>query len=217
MDSLNYVSVTESAQREISATGARLAVQISGQSFFTGREAFKKAVEVSECVAGLTSCGIPEEKIQIKNVSTRVDSGFLTKSSSATYDLEISCDSMDLLGPAVATIASLKNSEIVSMAWDYKEIEKIKREILKEGVKLTNASANAIASALNTSLMGVHRLRYEISGLDDKLTRPHRTISKMKRARIVDADLADVSDGLSLSHTANIVVEVIADFHIKTE
>ena len=217
MDALNYISVAESADREISATGARLAVRISGQSFFTGREAFKKAAEVSECVTGLKSCGIAEEKIQIKNVSTQVESGFLTKSSSATYDLEVLCDSMDLLGPAVATVSSLKNSEIVSMAWDYAEIEKIKREILQEAVRSANASATAIASALNTSLVGVHRLKYEIAGLDNKLEMPRNTLSKMKRARISAAEFEDASEGLNLSHTAKIVADVIADFHVKTE
>ena len=144
MEALNYISVAESAQREITATGARLAVRISGQSFFTGREAFKKAVEVSECVAGLSSCGIAEDKIQIKNVFAQVGSGFLTKSSSATYDLEVLCESLELLGPAVATIASLKNSEIVSMAWNYSDVDKIKREILQEAVRSAHASANAI-------------------------------------------------------------------------
>ena len=212
METLNYISVTESAQREITASGARLALRISGQSFFTGREAFKKAAEVSECVIGLSSCGIAEEKIQIKNVSTQVESGFLTKSSSGIYDLEISCDSMELLGPAVAVIASLKNSELVSIAWNYSDVDKIKREILQEAVRSANESANAIVSALNTSLAGVHRLKYEISGLDDKLRMPSATRSKMKRASFSSSDLADVSDSLSLSHTANIVANVFAEF-----
>ena len=216
MDTLNYISVAESAHREVSATGARLALRISGQSFFTGREAFKKAAEVSQCVTGLKSCGIAEEKIRIKNVSTHVESGLLSKTSSATYDLEITCDSMDLLGPAVATVASLKNSEIVSMAWDYSEITKIKREILQEAVRLANASATAIASALNISLNGVHRLKYEISGLDDRLPMPRNTLSKMKRAKVAEADFASVSDGLNLTHTTKVVVDVTADFHVKT-
>lgn len=217
VDALNYISVAESSERDVTATGARLAVRISGQSFFTGREAFKKAAEVSECVIGLKSCGISEERIQIKNVSTQVESGFLTKSSSATYDLEVSCDSMDLLGPAVATVSSLKNSDIVSMAWDYAEIEKIKREILQEAVRSANASATAIATALKTTLIGVHRLKYEISGLDDRLEMPRNRLSKRRRAMIADAEFADVSDGLSLSHTAQIAAHVIADFHVKTE
>ena len=217
MDNLNYISVVESANREIAATGARLLVRITGQSFFTGSEAIKKAAEVSECVTGLISCGIPEENIRIKNVSTRVESGFLSKSSSATYDLEVACDSMDLLGPAVATIASLKNSEIVSIAWDYAGIEKIRGELLQDAVRLANTSANAIASALNTSLAGVHRLRYEISGLDDGLARPRIAATKMARSRIAAADFDEVVAGLSLSHTANLVAHVTADFLINTQ
>lgn len=217
MDTLNYISVAETAQEEITASGAKLAVRISGQSFFTGREAFKKAAEVSKCVSGLSSCGIPNDKIRIKNISTHIESGFLTKSSSAVYDLEVSCDSMELLGPAVATIASLKNSEILSMTWEYSDIDKIKREILQKAVRSANASATAIASALNTSLVGVHRLKYQISGLDNNLKTPNTNLSKMKRARIADSDLTDMSDSLSLSHTAIVVANVNAEFLVKTE
>ena len=216
METVNFISITESAQRELSATGANLVVRISGQAFFTGREAFKKAAEVSECVSGLISCGIPEDKIRLKNVATQVESGFLAKSSSASYELEVVCDSLDLLGPAVATIASLKNSELVSMSWNYTDIEKTKREILQDAVRLAKESATAIAIALGISLAGVHRLRYEISGLDDKLATSHRALSKRKRSRIADWDFDEIAGGLNLSHTANVTVNVIADFLVET-
>ena len=215
METLNYISVAESAQREIVATGATLSVRISGQSFFTGREAFKKAAEVAECIRGFNSCGIAEDKIRIKNVSTQIESGFLTKSSSAIYDLEVTCDSMNLLAPSVATIASLKNSALVSMAWEYSDVDKTKREILQEAVRSANASATAISSALNVSLVGVHRLKYEISGLDNRFTTPYETPSKRSKARIVEADFVEVTDGLSLSHTANVVARVRADFLVN--
>ena len=217
METLNYISVAESAKRDVTATGARLAVRISGQSFFTGREAFKKAAEISELVKGLASVGIAEDKIQIKNVATQVESGFLAKSSSATYDLEVTCESMDLLGPTIGTVASLKNSELMSMAWDYTEIEKTKREVLQEAVRLANSAATAIASALGTSLAGLHRLKYDVSGLDNRLRTTHFGSARMRKTKVVDAGIADVASGLSLSHTTKIVVEVVADFLIKTD
>lgn len=214
MDNLNYLSVVESARREINATGAKLLVRISGQSFFTGSEAFKKAVEVAQCVEGLKSCGVPEDRIRIKNISTQVASGLLSKSSSATYELEVCCDSMDLLGPAVATIASLKNSAVESMSWEYSDIEKVKREILQDAVRSANASATAIVSALNVSLAGLHRLKYGVSGLDNHPVLASYGYGKMKRASVL-ADCDEAAGGLSLSHTANVVVEVSADFLVK--
>ena len=217
MEVLNYISVTESARREITATGARLAVRISGQSFFTGREALKKAAEVAECVTGLSACGIEEEKIRIKNVATQVGSGFLTKSSSATYDLEVACDSMELLGAAVAKIATLKNSEIESMAWDYTDIEKVKRELLDAAVRSADAAAKAIVSALNTSLVGIHRLNYKVSGLDNE----SETLHDMHRSRVKFAAASHGHDSdssrLNLSHTANVVVDVSADFLVRSD
>ena len=217
MDALNYISVAESARRELTAKGARIAVSIAGQSFFTGREAFKKAAEVSECVTSLSACGIAEEKIQIKNVSTQVGSGFLTKSSSAVYDLEVLCDSMELLAAAVASIASLKNSEIVSLAWNYSDVDKIKREILAEAVQSANASADVIVGALDTSLAGVHRLQYEVSGLDNQLYQRSAALSQGGRSKFSAASMSSVSEGLNLSHTATVVVSVVAEFLVETK
>ena len=216
MDSLNYISVSESARREITATGARLAVRIAGQAFFTGREAFKKAAEVCACVAGLSENGIGEEHVQIKNVSTQVDSGFLTKSSSATYDLEVTCDSMELLGPAVATISSLKNSELLSIAWKYSNVDEVKREVLQEAVRSSKDSADAIVSALNASLAGVHRLKYEISGLNDELKTARASRARIK-SKSSKSDFEIVSDSLRLSHTATVVANVVAEFLVASE
>ena len=217
MENLNYISVNESAQLEIEATGARLSVRISGQGFFTGKEAFKKAAEVAQCISLLASVGIADDKIRIKNVSAQVGSGFLSKSSSATYDLEVYCETMDLLGPAVAAIASLKNSEITSVEWNYTDRAKIRQDLLQEAVRLANQSATAIATALNTSVEGVHRLSYNISGLDDKLRVDHAAYSKMSRAKMVDFELSAMSEALSLSHTANVVAVVNAEFLVNSK
>ena len=108
---------------------------------------------------------------------------------------------MDLLGPAIATISLLNNSEIVSIACDYAGIEEIRREVLQEAVKSANASAAATASAFGTLVAGVHRLKYQISGLDNNLKKPRNTLSKMKRSKVADTDVAAVSDGLRLAHT----------------
>ena len=61
MDALNLVTVSESAARELTATGARLGVRISGQSFVTGTQAFKKAAEVAACIAAVEKCGVTED------------------------------------------------------------------------------------------------------------------------------------------------------------
>src|SRR5690242_16868490 len=149
MDTLNLISVSESATREIAAAGARLAVRISGQAFFTGTQAFKKAAEVAACVSSLAECGISEEDIRLLNVVAEVESGFLTKSSSATYDLGVKCRSIDSLAPVIGAISALKNSKIFSIAWDYPDLAKTRKDVLQDAVREASASAKAIADSLN--------------------------------------------------------------------
>ena len=216
MDALNLISVSEISTRELSATGARLVVRISGQSFFTGVQAFKKAAEVAACIASLAVCGIPEDDIRLLNVSAEVESGFLTKSSSAIYDLEVKCRSIDSLAPVIAAISSQKNSKISSVAWDYPDLGKTQKDVLQDAVRAAHSSATAIAAALNTSVLGVHKLSYDVAGLDTELQVPGRRAARGRAAMEFKAGMAELSSGLTFSHTTQIAVTVKADFLVGT-
>lgn len=211
MDTLNLISVSETAKRDLTATGARLAVRISGQAFFTGTQAFKKAAEVAACIASLAECGIAEADVRLLNVVAEVESGFLTKSSSATYDLGIKCRSIEILAPVIGAISSQKNAKIFSIAWDYPDLAKTQKDVLQQAVRAAIASAKAIADALNVSVLGVHKLSYDISGLDTELRTP--VVSKFARTRALKAADTELSaGGLIFSHTTEIAVTVQADF-----
>lgn len=217
MDAFNLISVAESASRELTAGGARMVVSISGQAFFTGTQAFKKAVEVAACVAALKDCGIAEDDIKLLDVAVEVESGFFTKSSSATYDLEVRCRSIDALSPVIVALGSQKNAKVRSIAWDYPDLAKMRRDVLQEAVRAAQASAAAIASALGAPLAGVHRLSYQVGGLDTELQLPRqhmlREYAKSRASR--GMELAEESGlGLTLSHTTRITVTVKADFLI---
>ncbi len=214
MDTLNIISVSETATRELRATGARLVVRISGQSFFAGNEAFRKATEVASCIASLAKCSIPEDDIRLLNVAAEVESGFLSKSSSAIYDLEVKCRSIDLLGPVIAAISSQKNSKISSIAWVYHELAKMQKDVLQDAVRAAHLSATAIADALNVSLSGVHRLSYNVTGLDTDLQIPGKSFARSRAANDFVTGLPDLSSGLMFSHTTQIAVAVKADFII---
>jgi uncharacterized protein YggE len=212
MNILNIISVSETATRELRATGARLVVQISGQSFFTGSEALKKATEVAACVGAIGKLGIPEEDIRLLDVATEVESGFLSKSSSATYELEIKCRSIELLAPVIAAISAQRNSKLTSIAWDYLDLAKTQMEILQEAVHAANASAAAISEALNISLLGVHKLSYSVSGLDTDLQINQCAIGRSRSSDEFKAGMADLSAGLRFSHTTQVSITVKADF-----
>ncbi len=158
MDTLNLISIQEAADTNIHATGARLTVCIKGQSFFTGEEAFKKAIEVANCVAELQKCGLSRDRIQLLNVSTEVESGIFTRSSKANYNLLVNCESIEQLGRALAIISSQENSKIVSISWQYTGLEQIKHDLLQIAVGNVKNVAQSIADSLSVKLLGVHRL-----------------------------------------------------------
>ncbi len=213
MDTLHLVTVREMATADIQASGAKLAVRIAGQSFFTGSEAFKKATEVANCVSSLKNCGIPEDEIHLLNVSTEVESGILIRSSSATYHLLVECKSIDLLGRVLTAVSSQKNSKIAALSWHYPNIEKTKRDLIQSAVRAAKEAARAVADSLSVPLVGVHKLSYEISGLDTELRVPEISAYAMRaRTKAKTAAL----DSLDLSHTNTVAATVTAEFIVNT-
>ncbi|WP_339748955.1 SIMPL domain-containing protein [uncultured Rubinisphaera sp.] len=212
MDTLHLITVCETSASDVNASAAKLAVRIAGQSFFTGNEAFKKAAEVASLVSVLKELGISEDDIHLLNVSTEVESGILTKTSSATYHLLINCQSIDLLGRVLAAISSQKNSKLAAISWQYPDLEKTKRDLVQNAVRAAKDAARAVADSLAVPLLGVHKLSYDISGLDTELRVPEVSGFAMRRSKAMATPL----DSLDLSHSTTIVVTVTAEFMVDT-
>lgn len=214
MSELNLISVAESASRELTADGAEIIVSVSGQSFFTGQQAFKKAKEVSDCIASIVQVGLTEDAISLVSVLTEVETGLLTKSSSATYLLMVKLADIELLGPVLAAISAQKNARMESVNWHYSELENIKQEVLQQAVRSAKSSAEQIAAALNTTLAGVHRLSYKLSGVEtaNESPLPLRESSKSRMMHFADSDLAH----LSLSHKTRLTIATSADFLVAS-
>lgn len=210
-ESLHLITVRESASCEVFATGAKLRVRIAGQSFFTGNEAFKKATEIVSLVTALKSMGLAEDDIHLLSVSTEVESGLLTKTSSATYELLVDCSSVELLGGVLAAIASQKNSKLASISWKYNDLDQTKRDIVQKAVRAAKESARLVAASLSVPLRGVHKLSYSTTGSDhdqrDTELSAYASASKRK-ARMNYEALAR----LDLAHTATMTATVTAEF-----
>ena len=58
-------------------------------------------------------------------------------------------------------------------------------------------------------------LRYKVAGLDDKQSLQQLGFGAKKRKVSADFELTAMSEGLSLSHTANVVVAVEAEFLVE--
>ena len=213
MEARQVVVVQESASQMVHATSARILVEISGHSFFTGREAFKKADEVASCVEALKACGIAEDGIQLLNVAARVSSGKFKKSSAAQYTLAVKCEPIDRLGAALAAIASQKNAEIRHVYWGYDDLEKTRLRLLDEAVRAAKSVGQSIAHTLDADLLGLQKLTY-------KTSRPSSNRISVNVEDIeleFDEDFACASGGLpdlNLAHVGEVGVTVDAEFLI---
>lgn len=207
----HLIVVNETAERRIHASGAELTVCISGQSFFTGNEAFQKAAEVGRCVEAIKACGLQQDDVSIQNVSTEVESGILTKSSSATYHLCVRCKSLECLGPVLAAVAAQKNTKLAQVSWTFDALSDIKRDLLKAAVKKAKATAQLIVESLSTQCSALHKLAYDFRGLDDHgyaadLSEYDGTIKRRRAARATDLQQ------LNLAHETKLLVVVAAEF-----
>ncbi len=210
MTTPHLITVDESASTEIVAAGAKLSVQVAGQSFFTGGEAFKKAAEVANLVAGLQQVGIAEDDIRLIDVSTEVETGLLSKASSATYRIQVNCPDVDLLGRVVSVISSQKNAKVVALSWEYPDLDATRRRVIHEAVSAAKDTATNITRALGVPLLGVHKMSYAVTGLDTDVHMPAAlgAFTKHKKAMRERSAL----ETLSLAHTAKVTAGVTAEF-----
>ncbi len=215
MDTLHLIKVKEKANTTIYVSGAQLNVCIKGQSFFTGGEAFKKAIEVAKCVAELKQCGLSEDDIQLLNVSTEVESGMLSKSSKANYHLLVNCESIELLGCLLSAISSQKNAKMMSILWKYSNLDQTKHHLLQLAVVNAKNVAQLIADSLAVTLVGVHQLSYKVSGLDMEMRIPEESDDFMETT-VLRRSRSEVLDNLNFSHTAEVVLTVTAEFMVDT-
>ena len=215
MDPLHLITVTEIAETRLRATSAELTVSVLGQSFFAGNEAFKKAAEVRSLVDSLKEAGVSDDDISIKNVRTNVQSGLLTKSSSATYDLTLQCSPLDILGQVIAAIASQKNARLVELQWKYNDLQTRKNELLHTAVRQAKATAQSIADALGTRCTTVHKLSYEFHGLNQHGSVLSDLGTRRKAKMSILEEDQDLANELSFEHTTNLHVRVTAQFAVQ--
>ncbi len=210
MDQLHLITVRESATQHLQATGVDILLTISGQSFFTGNEVFKKAIEVANCIAALKACGVAEDQIFLQNVSVAVHSGIISKSTSAKYHLAVKLPNLDSLGSVLTVVASQKNIETTTLRWQYHNLETIKNELLQTAVKGARLTAESIAVSLNTHVIAVHRLSYQFGDLHDRdmLSQP----SSRRRGELMEFQSGMIE--LPFNHSSDLSVGVTAEFVI---
>lgn len=201
----------ESSDAELRATGAQIIVRIAGQSFFTGNEACKKAQEVADCTAALKRVGVTEDDITLASVTTEIETGILSKTSSAIYHLSVRVTAMEAFGAALSAISSQKNAKIAGMSWHYLDLKETKAATLQNAVRASKAAATQIAVALGTNVSAVHKLSYEFTGIDTEVRTALSAYSGKMRVKHSTASL----DHLNLFHKTRMVATVTAEYVIE--
>jgi len=156
--STDRIVVTAKHEEDVSADGVEVLVTVQGSALVTGRAALTKAKEVSRLVEELAKCGLAPADITLMGVHAEVTSGFLGRSSSATYRLRVRCSNLEHLPDVLGAVTSAKNAQLEGLAWQYPDSPEQQAQWLRICVQQTNLKAQAVAEALGARLVGIHSL-----------------------------------------------------------
>lgn len=157
-EAVDTITINASHEATLAADRADIIVTIKGSSLFTGRAALQKAAEIRELSEDLQQWGIQDDDIGLEGVWAHVSSGFLSKSSSATYRLRIRCNDLDQLPDVLGAVTSTKNATLDEVIWKYPNAATLEAQWLEACIERASVKAQAAARALRVDLVGIRRL-----------------------------------------------------------
>ncbi|MBC8143638.1 MAG: SIMPL domain-containing protein [Armatimonadetes bacterium] len=207
------ITVSASANEEIEATSADIAVTMRGSSFISGNAALTKAREVAALVAALKEIGITEANIELRGVHAEVSTGALgNKSSSAVYSLRVVKTPLDKVADAVGAITSQKTAELGGIAWQFGDKHAANLRVLETALTRAKAKAELAARTLGVQIVGVRTLTETFS--DDRpvlMQAPApRGGAEMARLRAVSSEEL----GLEVTHRETVSASVTVHFRV---
>lgn len=215
----DLLTIESEHAEDLPADGADLVVSVEGTSFFTGRAALSKAREVRALVEALGGIGVDESQIGLRQVRAKVSTGFLGKSSAATYVLRIVLPDLDRIADALDAITSQKNTDLREIIWRYPDHEAARQRWLAAAIRAARARADAAAEALGVKIVGVHRCTEQLveeappprasAGLFDEEVMP-----VARRARASAASVGAELGGFELVQTKRAGVRVQVQFRL---
>lgn len=215
MEKPDTITVTVSRREEVEANKVDIQVTIKGSSLVTGTAALKKAKEVAQLVSALAEVGLKDERVALKGIHAASSSGMLGRSTSATYQLHVRCDDLEMLADILGVVTSQKNARLDFLAWRYPDDKKLKNDWLQSCLNDANEKAKAVASILGVKLKGVHTFVEKwLDGEqgDRRLPQEVRVgdFMKMARTRGESIDL-----GFPLSHSKLVELQLEAQFRVS--
>jgi uncharacterized protein YggE len=204
------IILSELLKREVQASAAELYVTVRGSSLFTGQAALKKAKEIAVLVEALTGSGLEQDQILVHNISMNVESGVLSKSSSAQYTLKIRA-SLEQLPDLLTVIANAKNANLQSIAWRYEEDDERDLQWIEEGLAQAKIKAHRIAKGLGVTIVGLRECRVNKS----QLPQPgHDQMAPMLAAMRRRSETVDL--GMPIAQSTEKYLQLDIQFRIET-
>lgn len=197
------IKISAIHREEIFASHANLFVTVRGSSVVSGKEAMKKAREVSQLVEALTGFGLSPDAVQLLGVHIETSSGTLLKSSSASYRLRIRCNNLDQLAELIDIVASQKNAVLERLEWKYPE-EEARDRGLDSAIAKVKARAQRVAAALGVQLLGVYD--FMEGTFDEERPIPFRADAMMMKSRAPSPE--EPSLDMDIQHSKTIQVNV---------
>lgn len=214
MEEPDVIRVSVTREKEAAADGADLYVTIRGSSLVSGKEALRKAKELSRLVEDLEGKGLSRDAVELLSVRAEQSSGPLTRSSTAQYRVRIRCREIDGLAGVLGVITAQKVASLDRLDWQYPEIEATRAGWIEEAVSHANARARAMALALGVRILGVRNAVTRFKTLDDPRSQ-YFGMSEVAvgviRGRVSEAPALEVP----VAHTRKIQVEVEATYRIS--
>lgn len=215
MEKPDTISVAVNRRDEVEADRVDVQVTIKGSSLVTGTAALKKAKEVAQLVSALAEVGIKEQQIALKSIHAESSSGILGKATSATYQLEVRCNDLEILAEVLGVVTSQKNAKLDFLSWRYPDDKKLKNEWLLSCLAEAKEKANAIALSLGVKPVGVHSLleKWLDSEQGDRRFPEEMRVGgfvKMARMRAEPIDL-----GFPLSHSKWLELQLEVQFRVS--
>jgi uncharacterized protein YggE len=152
------IAVDVTHDEELDADGFDLFVTVRGSSVFTGRAVFEKAAEVRALVDSLGAAGIARADVTLMGLHVDVESGLMSKSSSAVYSLRVRSNQVEQLAAAVTAIAQAKSATVSRLAWRYPDGEETTQAMLRSAIRKARGRAEAMAEGAGLRIDSVSRV-----------------------------------------------------------
>lgn len=156
------ITVRTSRRSTIDANSADLYVTVQGSSFVLGRAVLDQSRQVGELVEALADMNVPASDIFVEGVRADVKSGFISKSTTASYKLRVQCSELEALPAVMDIITDRKEAELTHVEWRYPDADEVHDFLLRDALPHAKRRAEIVAEELDLELLSVHDLQEEL-------------------------------------------------------